>query len=93
MARPRQPIDLIVAKDKKHLTKAEIEERRATEVTPCADDLTAPSYLTAKQKKHFDKLAAQLVKIKIMGETDAKASPPSRTSTTRRATTRHLTHG
>ena len=72
MARPRQPIDLIVAKDKKHLTKAEIAERRATEVTPCAEDLTAPSYLTAKQKKHFDKLAAQLVKIKIMGETDVE---------------------
>lgn len=72
MARPRQPIDLIVAKGKKNLTKAEIEERRATEVTPCADDLTAPSYLTAKQKKHFDKLAAQLVKIKIMGETDVE---------------------
>lgn len=72
MARPRQPIDLIVAKGKKNLTKAEIAERRATEVTPCADDLTAPSYLTAKQKKHFDKLAAQLVKIKIMGETDVE---------------------
>ena len=73
MARPRQPLALIEAKGKKHLTKAEKEERRALEVQPCADDLTAPSYLTAAQRKQFDKLAAQLNKIKIMGETDVDA--------------------
>lgn len=73
MARPRQPLALIEAKGKKHLTKAEKEERRATEVQPCTDDLTAPSYLTAAQRRQFDKLAGQLVKIKIMGETDVDA--------------------
>jgi P27 family predicted phage terminase small subunit len=73
MARPREPIELIVAKGNKHLTKAEIEARRATEVRPCADDLTPPSYLTAKQKKHFTRLALQLEKIGIMGETDTEA--------------------
>lgn len=73
MARPRQPLALIEAKGKKHLTKAEKEERRATEVQPCTDDLTAPSYLTATQRRQFDKLAGQLVKIKIMGETDVDA--------------------
>lgn len=31
MARPRQPIELVVAKGKKHLTKAEIELREKTE--------------------------------------------------------------
>lgn len=70
MAGPRQPIDLIIAKGKKNLTKAEIAGRRAVEVAPCSDDLSAPGYLTSKQKKHFDKLAGQLNKIKIMGETD-----------------------
>lgn len=70
MARPREPIDLIIAKGKKNLTKAEIEARRATEVTPCADDMTPPSYLTAVQKKRFKKIAGQLEKLKIMGETD-----------------------
>lgn len=68
--KPREPIDLLLAKGKKHLTKAEIEERRASEVAPATDDITAPTFLTAAQKKHFDKLAGQLQKIKIMGETD-----------------------
>lgn len=73
MARPRQPLALIEAKGRKHLTKAEKEERRANEVQPCTDDLTAPTYLTAAQRRQFDKLAGQLVKIKIMGETDVDA--------------------
>ena len=72
MARPREPIDLIIAKGKKNLTKAEIEQRRNEEVTPCADDLTPPSYLTAAEKRRFEKLAGQLTKIKIMGETDVE---------------------
>lgn len=70
MAGARQPIELVVANGKKHLTKAEIEARRAAEVQPCTDDLTAPAYLTAAQKKKFVKLAEQLTKIGIMGETD-----------------------
>ena len=72
MAGPRQPIELVIAKGKKNLTKEEIAERRASEVAPCADDLTPPSYLTAAEKKRFAKLADQLAKIKIMGETDTE---------------------
>ena len=72
MAGPRQPIDLIIANGRKNLTKAEIAERRATEVPPCTDDLTAPSYLTAAEKRRFSKLAGQLAKIKVMGETDTE---------------------
>lgn len=70
MAGPRQPVELVIANDRKHLTKAEIEERRQRELQPCTDEIAAPSYLTAKQKKEFDKIAAQLKKLKIMGETD-----------------------
>lgn len=70
MGRPREPIELIIAKNKKNLTKAEIDERRASEVRPQTDEVEAPGYLTAAQKKHFVKLAKQLEKIKIMGETD-----------------------
>lgn len=70
MARPREPIALIVAKGKKNLTKDEISERLATEPQPATDEIEAPDYLTAAQKKHFDKLAGQLEKIRIMGETD-----------------------
>lgn len=70
MARPREPIDLIVAKGRKNLTKEEIATRRASEVKPQTGEIDAPSYLTAAQKKHFVKLARQLQAIKIMGETD-----------------------
>ena len=73
MAGPRQPIQLIMAKGAKNLTKKEIKERLDTEVQPCPDGIAAPSYLTAKQKKEFDKIAAQLQKIGIMGETDNDA--------------------
>ena len=70
MARPREPIELVIAKGKKNLTKAEIEERRSSELQPCTDDIVAPSFLTAKQKREFDRLSGQLKKLKIMGETD-----------------------
>jgi P27 family predicted phage terminase small subunit len=70
MAGQRQPIELVVANGRKHLTKAETEERRQRELKPCTDEITAPSYLTGKQKKEFNKIAAQLQKLKIMGETD-----------------------
>lgn len=72
MARPREPIALIKAKGKKHISRAEIEAREASEVQPCSDEIVAPYYLSAAQKKHFDKLAGQLQKIKIMGETDVE---------------------
>lgn len=70
MAGAKQPIELIIANGKKHLTKAEIEERRSSEPKPCTDNIVAPSYLTKKQKKQFDLIAGQLQRIGIMGETD-----------------------
>ena len=57
MARPRQPIDLIVAKGKKHLSKAEIEERRKQEVKASDDNIEAPSYLPNNLKEEFNKIA------------------------------------
>ena len=72
MAGARQPIELVLANGKKHLTKDEINERLRSEVKPCTDDIVAPFYLTAAEKKRFDKLAEQLQKIKIMGETDVE---------------------
>lgn len=70
MAGPRQPIGLVRARGKKHLTKAEIAERQSNEVQPVTDGIAAPPFLTAKQKKEFCRIAAQLKKLKIMGETD-----------------------
>ena len=73
MAGQRQPIELVIHNDRKHLTKEEIEQRRQRELKPCTDEITAPSYLTAKEKKTFYKIAAQLEKLRIMGETDVDA--------------------
>jgi P27 family predicted phage terminase small subunit len=73
MGGQRQPIELVIAKGKKHLTKAEIESGRNSEVQPITDDIIAPAYLTAKQKTEFYKIANQLLKLKIMGETDVDA--------------------
>ena len=70
MAGQRQPLALIEAKGAKHLTKAERAEREAREVKPCTDDISPPGYLTKKQKDEFKRIAAQLDKLKIMGETD-----------------------
>ena len=70
MARPRQPIQLIMTKGKKHLTKSEIAQRMSTEVKPVVTDLKAPSYLTAKQKKYFYEIAEKLNALGVMGDTD-----------------------
>lgn len=70
MAGSREPINLVIAKGKKHLTKDEIRERQSSEVQPVVDGIAAPPFLTAKQRKEFDRIAGQLQKLKIMGETD-----------------------
>lgn len=73
MARPRKPIEVVIADGKKHLTKSEIEARRDREVKPIGDNIIAPSYLTQKQKDEFYRIADQLKKLKILGETDVDA--------------------
>ena len=70
MAGQRQPIELVIAKGNKHLTKAEIEERRNSEVKPLTDEIGPPAYLTKKQKAEFNKISDQLQRLKIMSETD-----------------------
>ncbi len=72
MPKQREPIELLEAKGRKHLTKAEKEERRSSQVRPTLDDITAPKFLTAALKRRFGKIAAQLMKIQIMGDTDVE---------------------
>ena len=72
--RPRQPIQLIQAAGKKHLTKEEIQTRMDQEVQPQGvDRIEPPAYLTAKQKREFNKISDQLIRLKVMGETDVDA--------------------
>lgn len=70
MARPRQPINLLEAKGKKHLTKEEIESRQAAEIHAPAKGIAAPSYLTKKQKTEFDAIAEQLEDLQIFSNLD-----------------------
>jgi P27 family predicted phage terminase small subunit len=73
MGGSRQPIELLKAKGAKHLTKAEIESRENSEIKPITDNIAPPPYLTKKQKDEFNRIAEQLKKLKIMGETDVDA--------------------
>lgn len=70
MARPREPIDLVAAKGRKHLTIEEYTERKQSEITAPADDVKAPSFLTKKEREKFEKLAKQLIELKIMSNLD-----------------------
>lgn len=73
MAGQKQPIDLVIAKGNKHLTKKEIQARRDSEVKPIVENIIPPPYLTKKQKEEFEIYAEQLRKLKIIGETDVDA--------------------
>lgn len=66
----KQPINLIIAKGKKHLTKAEIEERQKTEIHTDYVNVTAPDYLTEEQKVEFYKITEILLDIGIITELD-----------------------
>lgn len=71
MSNPRQPVELVAYKGRKHLTKEELAQRRSSEVTAPADDIRPPDYLNKKQKAEFDQLSAQLAEIGIFGNIDA----------------------
>lgn len=70
MGRPRQPIDLVIAKGKKHLTKAEIELRKSQEIKVDSDNIEAPPYLPNNLKDEFNAIAKELKKINIMTNLD-----------------------
>lgn len=56
----RLPVDLLIARGNKHLTKKEIRERRAREVSVPKTTIKAPKYLTTAQKRTFNTYAKKL---------------------------------
>lgn len=70
MGRTRQPLAVLEAKGKKHLTKAEIEERKSAELKVDLKNIEIPSYLSSKLKKEFEDLSFKLLQIGIMTELD-----------------------
>lgn len=70
MARPREPIDLIAAKGRKHLSNGEYKERKQAEVSAPADNVMPPDFLLKKEREKFEELAKQLIELKIMSNLD-----------------------
>ena len=70
MARPREPVDLIKAKGKKHLTKSEYEERKEQELEVPFTDIQPPTFLPKTFHKEFFEISDKLKAIGIMTELD-----------------------
>ena len=68
--RRAEPIDVLQAKGKKHLTKAEIEDRRERELKVPFTDIHAPKYLTKKQKAKFKYISDMLLDLGVFTELD-----------------------
>lgn len=71
--RPREPIALVEAKGRKHLTKDEIERRHAEELQAPDDAIIAPLYLNRRQRDEFKQISGALVSLKIMKNLDVDA--------------------
>ena len=71
--RKKEPVDLIIAKGKTNLTKAEIERRRAQELKVPFINITAPDYLPEKLVPEFYEISDQLLALNIMTELDEDA--------------------
>ena len=73
MAKRREPIDLLVAKGKKNLTKKEIEERKNREIKAPSENIETPSYLPENLKGEFINISSKLKEIGIMSDLDSNA--------------------
>lgn len=72
MSGKRQPTDVVLANGKKHLSRAEIAERRAGEVrVPAAKTAKPPKWLPEALKKDFRALGKKLIAAGLYTELDA----------------------
>ena len=51
MARPRQPVNLVEARGRKHLTRAESDERHRREPTIADDSIECPAYIDDEDER------------------------------------------
>lgn len=70
MAGRKQPIELVIAKGKKHLTKEEINTRKNQEINVPFIDIQVPSYLPKTLHEEFAEIAYKLKYLNIMTELD-----------------------
>lgn len=71
--RKKEPIELIQAKGKKHLTKDEIKNRKETQIVAPTDNINPPEYFPDELKKVFMNYAIQLNELKIISNLDVGA--------------------
>lgn len=70
MGRNKEPIKLIQAKNRKHLTKSEISQRENTELPVIADNIKPPDFLSDDEKAKFRQIADILNELGIMSDLD-----------------------
>ena len=71
MAGKRLPIEVVEARGNKHLTKAEIAERREQEVrAEVPKQIRSPDYLPQSLRKEFLTIGKQLAALGLFGKTD-----------------------
>ena len=70
MPKQKEPLDVILAKGRKHFTKRDIEERRAKEINVPFKDVEAPKYIKGKLADEFYDIAYKLLAIGVMTELD-----------------------
>lgn len=74
--RKKQPLSVIQGKGKSHhLTKDEIAKRKEQEELAKGfnDNIEIPSYLTAAQKREFEKISKELIRLDIFSNLDVDA--------------------
>lgn len=73
MSKRREPIDLLVAKGRKNLTKKEIKERKEREIKVGSENVNPPPYLPEELKTEFHRIADILKDIGIISDLDVDA--------------------
>ena len=73
MGRNKEPIKLIQAKNRKHLTKSEISQRENTELPVIAENIRPPDFLNDDEKRKFNEIADILQQLDIMSDLDCDA--------------------
>lgn len=70
MARPREPINLQLAKGRVHMSAEDIEQRRSEELPCYADNIQMPRYLNKAQQARFTEISNELIRLGIFGNLD-----------------------
>lgn len=72
MGRKKEPVNVLLAKGKKHLTKEEIEKRKNEELPVYDDKIVAPKTLPKKYHKDFNFYVEELRRLNILSNLDVE---------------------